>query len=169
MSTYSTETYLLDRANIHDTILRLYHHTDRRELHLLPQILAPEVILDYTAMFGGEPSTVTPEQVIERFQPMLSKMSGMQHVFASMLIHLPQPGSCKAEDVTKASVDANAIVNLIRQEYAEKGGERTSNGGWGQLEVVKLDVQDGGNPWRISKLKANPLWMAGNVKVLMDD
>ena len=166
MSSYTATDFLLDRANIHDIVVKLYLYSDRKQWDKFEEIIAPEMILDYTAMFGGQPRTVSPAALVETWKPFLNKLTRTQHVMASILINLPQPGST-TEKVTKATVDANAIVNLIREGF--EGGDRTSNGGRGELEVFKIsDDPAFGNPWRISGLRVIPVWMAGNTKILTD-
>lgn len=166
MAAYTTSDYLLDRANIHDTVTKIYTYTDRHEWDKFDEFAAPSLLLDYTAMFGGEPRSVTPAELVETWKPFMSKMTSHQHVITSILIRLPQPGSM--EKVSKAQVDANVIANLVRKDF--QGGERTSNGGRATIEVSKVsDDPAFGNPWRVSAFNATPLWMAGNTKVLMED
>jgi SnoaL-like domain len=166
MPPYTPTDYLLDRANIHDTVLKLYLYNDRHQWDKLDSIIAPQMVLDYTAMFGGEPRTVTAADLVETWKPVLTKLSSSQHVMSSVLIYLPQPGSTE-EEVDRAKVDANVIVNLVRKGF--EGGEWTSNGGIMELEVVRVSKDPAlGNPWRISKIKANPAWSTGNTRVLMD-
>ena len=166
MAPYTTSDYLLDRANIHDTITKMYMYTDRHEWDKFDDFAAPSLLLDYSAMFGGEPRSVTPAELVDTWKPFISKMTSHQHVLTSILIHLPQPGS--TEKVTKAGVEANVIVNLVRKDF--DGGERTSNGGRATIEVSKVsDDPAFGNPWRVSAMKATPLWYAGNTQVLMAD
>ena len=160
---YSTTDFLFDRANIHDTVLKLYLYSDRKQWDLFPTIIAPEMTLDYTRMFGGQPRTVSPADLVETWTPYLNKLTASQHVMASVLIDLPQPGT--SEKVVKANVDTNVIVHLVREGF--EGGDQTSNGGRAELEVVKVSEDPAsGNPWRISALKVIPVWKDGNTKVL---
>ena len=166
MASYTATDYLLDRANIHDVVTKIYLYTDQHQWDKFEEFAAPSLLLDYTAMFGGQPRSVTPAELVETWKPFMAKMTSHQHILTSILIHLPQPGA--TEKPTKTTVDANVIVHLTRKDF--EGGDLTSNGGRPEIEVSKVsDDPSFGNPWRITGFKAIPLWMAGNTKVLMDD
>lgn len=166
MAPYSVSDYLLDRANIHDTVSKHYMTFDRKRWEEYDQVLAPNFVLDYTNMFGGEPRTVTPSEIAQEWKGFSEKLTGHQHIMTSLIITLPQPGST-SEKVMKATVEANVIATLVRKGH--EGGEQTSNGGILDLELTKVSEDPAfGNPWRISKFKANIAWYAGNRKVLTD-
>jgi hypothetical protein len=165
MTSYSVTDYLLDRANIHDTVSNHYMTFDRGRWGEWDKVLAPELILDYTSMFGGEPRTVTPSEIAKEWKAFADKLTSHQHIMTTLIIHLPQPGST-TEKVMKATVEANVIATLTRKGF--EGGEQTSNGGILDLELTKISDLAFGNPWRISKFKANMSWYSGNTKVLSD-
>ena len=67
---YTVSQYLLDHANIHDTLTKLYSLSDRHlwdrlggsdggseASALSSEVFISSVLLDYTAMFGREPSS----------------------------------------------------------------------------------------------------------------
>ena len=123
MAKYTTTDFLLDRANIHDTVTKLYLFADRRELDRFDEVAASSMVFDYTLMFGGEPQTFSPVELSEFYRNFLTKMSTTQHIVTSLVIELPQPGN--SEEVAKAKVTGNIIANLTRKDV--DGGIRTSN------------------------------------------
>ena len=153
MAKYTTTDFLLDRANIHDTVTKLYLFADCRELDRFDEVAASTMVFDYTLMFGGKPQTFSPSELSEFYRNFLSKMSTTQHIVTSLVIKLPQPGN--SEKVAKAKVTGNITANLTRKDV--EGGVKTSNGGRLELEVIKIsDYPEFGNPWRISFLKVFP-------------
>lgn len=96
---YSIPSYLLDRANIQDTLTNMvnllfkptyltnpkrclqYRFVDQdRYDDLVSKIFASEMIVDYTSMFGGEPKTVTATTQAATWKGMLGQMRATQHV-----------------------------------------------------------------------------------------
>ncbi|KAK5050897.1 hypothetical protein LTR84_003456 [Exophiala bonariae] len=169
---YQAVDLLLDRANIHDTITKLVLYVDMRDWDRLAlEVPADHMILDYTLFYGGDPTEVTPKDLVAAWQPLIGGMTATQHVlsyvcrmatrYSDILISLPQPGH--AEDVDKASVIANVRVRLVKK--GAQGGDVNTSGGRYEIDLIKRASHDG-NPWRISRFKAVPIWYDGNIKIL---
>ncbi|KAL1981739.1 hypothetical protein VTN96DRAFT_2296 [Rasamsonia emersonii] len=81
-TTYQVTDYLLDRANIHDTVTRFALTIDLHDwTQLATDVLADQVIIDYTSMFGGEPQRVTPSELAAQWKPLVEGMDATQHVY----------------------------------------------------------------------------------------
>lgn len=163
---YSTTDYLLDRANIHDTVTKLYLLNDLKLWdRLVAEVPASAgITLDYSKLFGSPPSKHSPKGLVDVWKPMMDEMTSTQHVVTGWLIELPQPGGGGKEKPTKAKVIANIQVVLNRKGV--DGGDRTSNGGRGEIEMVKEEGKEG-NPWRIEVLRAmEGFWRVGNKEVV---
>lgn len=188
MAPYSTTAFLLDRAHIHDTVTKLYLLTDLRQWDrlLASEVFAATFTLDYTAMFGGEPTQRSPADVVGMWRPLMEGLTSTQHVQTSLLIEgLPAAlGSADrdgdgdnnvpdAQAVTHAKVTSYVTVHITKK--GAPGGDSTSNGGINSLELVRLSTSEcraaygqewDGNPWRISAMKAAPSWYEGNTAIL---
>ena len=178
MAPYSTTDFLLDRAHIHDSITKLYLLTDLRQWDrlLASEVFAATFTLDYTAMFGGEPTQRTPADVVGMWRGLMEGLTSTQHVQTSLLIEgLPAPDlpGNDSQAVTHAKVTSYVTVHITKK--GADGGEHTSNGGINSLELVKLPPADcraaygqewDGNPWRISAMKVAPSWYEGNTGIL---
>ncbi|ETN43902.1 uncharacterized protein HMPREF1541_11033 [Cyphellophora europaea CBS 101466] len=170
MTPYNPTHYLLDRAQIHDTITKLYTLLDQHLWSRLAssEVFAPTFTVDYSSMFGGQPRETTPGQIVEQWRGMLEKWTGAVHALSGVLIEglpLPSPlplgalqGAARAgmgdevaggdveetvtqeEDVTHAKVSSYVTVHIVKK--GAEGGEQTSNGGMGAFEVVKLGVDE---------------------------
>ena len=161
---YFATDYLLDRANIHDTITKLYMLTDLKLWdRLATEVPAETITLEYSTVFGSPHSQHSPDGLVQQWRPLMEKMSARQHVVTGLLIDLPQPG--ERERPTKAKVVANVYVNLSREGI--EGGSHTSNGGKCEVELVRNNGV--GNPWRIEVFRAlDGFWSTGNMKVLTE-
>ncbi|EXJ89403.1 hypothetical protein A1O3_02470 [Capronia epimyces CBS 606.96] len=163
MSQYDTTDYLLDRANIHDTVTKLATYVDMQQWDQLEtQVIADPINLDYTLMFGGEVESKTAQDAVAHWKTLMEPMDATQHVVTSLLISLPPPPG-SMEKVEHASAIAYFLVNITKK--GTTGGENTTNGGRYEIELTKV-LNTAGNPWRISTLRAVPIWYGGNTKVL---
>ena len=162
--TYSTSDYLLDRANIHDTVTKLYLLTD---LQLWDRLAAEVpasngIVLDYSKIFGSPPSQLSSDGLVQQWKSLMEKMTSTEHIVTGLLIDLPQPGE---EKPMKAKVIASVFVNLFREGV--EGGNHTSNGGRCEVELVREEGE--GNPWRIEVFRAmGGFWSTGNGKILSE-
>ncbi|RYP20381.1 hypothetical protein DL765_002839 [Monosporascus sp. GIB2] len=161
-SPYDIQTYLLDRANIHDTLSRLPIYYDTKSTEgLIKDVFAPRVEIDYTSILGGQPTHTTGEEWARTLQPMLEAFDASQHVYTGFLIELPQPGqnSARPESCTVVSHGGAHIV---------RNGSLVHNGGLAYFELVRLKhlEEKGLNPWRISKQKYEMAWEEGDKEVM---
>ncbi|KAH8204006.1 hypothetical protein TruAng_001817 [Truncatella angustata] len=148
---YDIQTYLLDKSNIEDTIQKQVLYYDLKDVSLLEQeVYAPECIIDYTAMFGGEPWHTTSKDWAKEVVELTGTLDSAQHYLS--------PETCTAI--------ANGGAHMVRQEA--EGGQLLHNGGRQDYEVVRLPEleEQGENPWRIRTQKITPLWTKGNPRVL---
>ncbi|KAK9416460.1 hypothetical protein SUNI508_01877 [Seiridium unicorne] len=182
---YDILTYLLDKSNIQDTIFKqvLYYDLNNGS-GLENEVYAPECIIDYTAMFGGEPLKTTNKEWAGEAINIIKLLDASQHHISLSLelgsrgiltdspkpsgavIQLPQPnsssGTSKPDTCTAI---ANGGAHMVRK--AAEGGPMTHNGGRQVYEMIRLrDLEERGeNPWRIYKQKIVPIWTEGNPRV----
>ncbi|KAF6825741.1 hypothetical protein CPLU01_10096 [Colletotrichum plurivorum] len=163
---YDIQTYLLDRANIHDTITKLCHAYDTRSPDLLTsEVYTSEIELDYRAFFGASsPDRARAAEWSRSAIAALDGMSGAQHVLAGIITRLPQP-SKGIERPERCAAVANVFASLVRE--GARGGALMQNGGHYEFELIRLNEleEKGENPWRIRYHKAVPTWENGNWAV----
>ncbi|OTB17335.1 hypothetical protein K445DRAFT_315975 [Daldinia sp. EC12] len=163
---YDILTYLLDKQNIHDTVARLTLNLDLKSSEgLIKDVYAPDVVIDYTSMFGGKPMETTSEAWVKSLEPMMDGLDSTQHVVTNEVIELPQPinGVVRPD---KAKVVAQVNGHMLRR--AARGKPLMHNGGRYHLELVRLLELEkkGENPWRI-KVQATVLgWEDGSSDVM---
>ncbi|KAL2020725.1 hypothetical protein VTK56DRAFT_8025 [Thermocarpiscus australiensis] len=166
---YDVSQYLLDRANIHDTIAKVPLYYDTRNLDALEaEVYADEVFIDYTSIFGGEPYTLSRGECVKRVGAVLDGMfSSTQHVTSGIIANLPQP-TANATRPDRVAVYAQVAANLVGKSSADGTLPLTQNGGMLEAEVRRdpeLEKQ-GVNPWRITKYIVIKRWDRGNTTVL---
>ena len=52
---------------------------------LVKEVLADEIVLDYTRMFGGEPQKLSPQSAVEDWKGRMKTLSSTQHTTAYVL------------------------------------------------------------------------------------
>ncbi|KAL0935188.1 uncharacterized protein CTRU02_209779 [Colletotrichum truncatum] len=164
---YDIPTYLLDRANIHDTITTLGHALDAGDKTLLTtKVYAQEIDLDYAAFFGADgPTHATSEDWSRTALAAVDGMTATQHIVTSIVAYLPQPSASASERPGTCKAVANVSASLVRE--GARGGALMQNGGHYEFELVRVKEleEQGQNPWRISFHKAVPTWENGNWAV----
>ncbi|KAK2807526.1 hypothetical protein FQN50_005394 [Emmonsiellopsis sp. PD_5] len=160
---YQATDFLIDRANIHDVLVKMSLYVDTKEWDKMIKevLLSPgELVIDYTSLFGGEPQKLTAEEITGQWRGLMGLLDASQHVPSAIRIDLPQPGPETAVPQT-AFVIAAANATLVK-------GERYGyNGGRYEIEFKRVSEDPQiGNPWRIAKLKAIITWFAGDRNIL---
>ncbi len=81
MAPYDIPQYLLDRANIHDTVTKVPIFYDTGNLaRLASEVYAAEVEIDYTSILGGTPFTISSKEWVERAGALLDGFAATQHI-----------------------------------------------------------------------------------------
>lgn len=162
-NTYTIEQYLLDRANINDTVVRMMHAFDSRVVaDLVDLVYTPEILLDYDSRMGGRPRTTTSEEWATKVARLHAEDDFTQHLVYNILIELPRP-TAKAFVTLPETCVVRAYAHGLFYNQDEHGQPRIMtkrNGGDYTLELVRVaDLEDRGeNPWRIRKHKSRLAW-----------
>lgn len=81
MASYDIPTYLLDRANIHDTVTKMSLLLDLKKwAQIGEEVFAETLLVDYTSLLGGEPYTITGVKQAETWEHQLRALDAWQHV-----------------------------------------------------------------------------------------
>ncbi|KAI3399808.1 hypothetical protein diail_5605 [Diaporthe ilicicola] len=166
-STYTVTDYLLDRANIHDTVTKLaWYYDTHSEDGLREEVFAPELHVDYSKILGGEPFVTSGPAWAAQANKLVEKFDSSQHLYGHLIIELPQPGSSSAPPA-KCKVLGQCGASMVRSAAGE-GSSLLQNGGQTVIEVVRLPELEvkGVNPWRVSSQAIKPAWQQGNKAVL---
>ncbi|KAK3903120.1 hypothetical protein C8A05DRAFT_43601 [Staphylotrichum tortipilum] len=162
MASYDIAQYLLDRANIHDTVVKVNLEGLRSEVY------AASVENDYTSLLGGTSTVVPREDWVNQVGGILGHFASTQHVTSGIITNLPQP-TANATRPEKVTIYAQVAGNMVG-ENAEDGSAQSlmQNGGFLEAELqrdMELERQ-GQNPWRITKYKVIKRWAKGEAALL---
>ncbi|KAH7902886.1 hypothetical protein BJ138DRAFT_1131568 [Hygrophoropsis aurantiaca] len=93
-SSYTTLQYLLDRANISDSVTSMSAFLDRRDFNgLAEKVFAKdEVTIDYTQLWEKEVYKITGAGQAEIWRTMTHFLTSCQHIITGIMFDdLPQP------------------------------------------------------------------------------
>lgn len=140
-----------ERNDIAGIIGALAVHVDARRWPELLSLFAPQVRVDYTSLFGGEPQVVAREELIAGWQRLLPGFTRTTHIIG--------PPSIVLNGQT-----AHAAASVVAWHYVEDtalaGIDLWLVGGCYEIGFKKLyDV------WRITDLKLARAWAKGNLEL----
>ncbi|NBE52668.1 nuclear transport factor 2 family protein [Streptomyces boluensis] len=140
-----------DRYAIIETCDRMGWHTDRREWDEAATLFADKVVLDYTSLVGGEPTTETPTEIVESWALVLDGYETSQHLMTNHRVTLDGDTA----ECTASYQATHRLENLF-------GGPLWRVGG-----TYRFHLRRSGDVWKIDALTMQMLWAEGN-QGLMD-
>jgi len=138
-----------DRAEIAARIASLAINVDARRWDDLLDLFGPEVEVDYTSLFGGEPQVVTRDQLIGNWRQLVPGFTHTTHLIGTPLIDVSGNG---------AQASAPVVAWHFIREPELQGADRWTVGGCYEMTLNKLD-----GAWRITALTLARAWADGNV------
>lgn len=147
MSTLSIE----DRAAVVDHCIRFAWCLDDRRWDELSTLFGPQIEADYTSLFGGEPVTVTPEDMVAASDRLLGTIDASQHLVAN---HVVTGHGDRAR--------CRSHVIATHTYAAAKLGERI----WTAGGNYTMDLERSGEGWRIIGLRFDLIWSTGNHEIV---
>jgi hypothetical protein len=132
----------MERFDVIDTCVKMAWHADQRQWAELAEVFADKVTLDYTSLNGGEPATLTPEQIIDGWQAALGGYAATQHLLGHPLVTLDgDTASCTAP---------------FQATHRKSDDTSWTLGGSYRFELVRTD-----NGWRITTVVMTAAWHDG--------
>ena len=144
----TTETE--DRLAILELIGNLALLLDARDWDALEGIWADEVYYDRTSLFGGEPITVTPAELVEGYRQALGNLDSLHHMIANHVIKLDGDRATCAANMQGTHVFANT-----------SGDDMWTVGGRHDYQLTR--TADG---WKIAGLTFTIQWATGNMNIV---
>jgi pimeloyl-ACP methyl ester carboxylesterase len=135
-----------DRAAIDETIHNIGRAADLRQWETVRASFASRVVLDY-----GTPELLTPDEIIARWQPLLSAFDSTEHIVSDVQIELVEP----------ARALARASFRATHHLRGAPGGELWTLSGRYEWEV--LEESSG---WKVSRMRMIPGASTGNEALL---
>jgi SnoaL-like domain len=137
------------RIEIANLVGALAVRADARQWDDLVDLFAPEVQVDYTSLFGGEPQATSREQLIDAWRQLLPGFTHTTHLIGAPFVTVSgEDAQCSASVIAWHSIkDSNLAAN-----------DHWIVGGCYEMKFKKL-----GRAWRISGLTLARAWAEGNL------
>jgi hypothetical protein len=140
------------KAELRDLVTRMFVYTDRRRWADLSGVFADEVMLDWTALFGGEPAAAAGQEVGGIWQQGMAGWKATQHLTGNVLIDIdPNAGEATI------SVDAQATHYLP---------DDLGDSHWVLGCYYDMRARHTGLGWRLTDVTLHPIWSTGNRDLL---
>ncbi|RDG39787.1 nuclear transport factor 2 family protein [Streptomyces corynorhini] len=139
-----------DRYAIIEICDRMGWHSDRREWDRATTLFSHKVLLDYTSLLGGSPTTVTPKEIVDSWIAVLGGYDTSQHLMTSHLVTLEGD----AAECTTSFQATHRLDNPM-------GSPLWRIGGTYRFHLVRSTAG-----WKIDELAMNILWTEGNRNIL---
>lgn len=135
----NTEQAMLDQQHIIATTIAMVLLADRREWETLTTLFTDEIRSDYTALTGGEPSTVRAADLVAGWKEGLSAFTATQHLVTNHEV-----------TITGQSAEVHAYFQAIHCKP-----DQTLWILGGRYHYLLEKRADG---WRISAITMIPIW-----------
>ncbi|KAI1771769.1 hypothetical protein F4818DRAFT_445099 [Hypoxylon cercidicola] len=86
----------------------------KSDVGLSNEVYAPQVVIDYTSMFGGKPIETTGKEWAESLKSMMSRFDATEHIVTNQAIILPQPAKVISRP-DKYTVIAHVAGHTVRR------------------------------------------------------
>ena len=124
------------RSEVASIMGALAVHVDARRWRELEALFAPELQVDYTALFGGAPQQLNREGLIAQWRGLLPGFTRTCHLIGTPLV---------AVTGATASAAASVVATHWISEPSPPGGDKWIAGGCYELSLIRLD-----GAWRIA-------------------
>ncbi|MEV8565897.1 nuclear transport factor 2 family protein [Streptomyces sp. NPDC051322] len=139
-----------DRLDVIETCTKVSWYVDQREWDALYGVFTDKVLVDYTSLNGGEPSTVDAGALIDSWSGLLGNLSSTQHMITNFLV-----------DVRGDEAVCTAMFQAVHRLPNALGGPHWTLGGQYRWTVLRT-----GAGWRISAMTMTALWSEGNRHIM---
>ncbi len=135
-----------DRDRVIDTVNRLFIGTDSRDWSAVKALFASTVLFDMTSLAGGQPATMTPQEIVNGWDKGLKALTAIHHQAGNFLV-----------DVKDS--EAAVFCYGVAWHYLPNKTNRNTRTFVGSYDV-HLVVQDA--EWKIDRFKFNLKFIEGN-------
>ncbi len=143
------QTNSIDHNAVISVINKIGTAADMNDWQAVKASFADEVYLDYTSMSGGEPATLTPEQIVTAWRKFLPGFELTKHTITN-------------HDVTIKgdAAECFAYVSALHFIDGAKGGETWTVHGFYNSHLVKTTAG-----WKVDAMKFTKTLIEGNLKL----
>jgi SnoaL-like domain len=136
----------MENIEIIQAITTIFKGADEHNWSKIENILTPNVLMDYTSFFGGEPSIQTPKQITDSWAGFLPGFDETNHQLFDFQVTVNN--------------DLATVNNAI------KGDHFIDNENWIVEGTYDCELVKTNNKWLVSKIKFNFASQSGNLGLL---
>lgn len=137
---------LIEKERVKETVNQLFISTDNRDWLKVKSLFASRVLFDMTSMTGGEPSTLSPQEIVEGWDKGLKALKAIHHQAGNYIISINRVGA----EVFCYGIASHYLPN--------KSGLNTRT----FVGSYNFHLQKEGGQWLIDRFKFNLKYMDGN-------
>lgn len=82
------KTLVAEKQAVQEVVTSIFVGTDERDWQMVENAFAGQVLLDYTSMAGGEPSTLSPKQITDSWKTILPGFQFTQHAISNFRVSI---------------------------------------------------------------------------------
>ncbi|GAA4312815.1 nuclear transport factor 2 family protein [Streptomyces venetus] len=139
-----------DRTAVIEICDRMGWHSDRREWDEALALFTPKVLLDYTSLLGGSPTTVTSKELVDSWVAVLGGYDTSHHLMTNHLVSFEG-----------ATAECTASFQATHRLDNPMGSPLWRIGGTYRFHLVRSDAG-----WKIDEMAMTILWTEGNRNIL---
>ncbi|MFC0434900.1 nuclear transport factor 2 family protein [Kutzneria buriramensis] len=141
-----SNSQVVDRLLITETVTRMGRHIDRADWPALAEVLAPEIALDYSSLYGGAPHRVSRDELVGRMTRFVAALDMVQHLILGVL----------------ATVDGDKAIAAANVVAVHRKATHLGNPLWTVAGTYDFGLVRTGDGWQIDALRLTVLWADGN-------
>ena len=138
-----------ERSEVLNIAAALAVNVDARRWEALLELFAPEVLTDYTSLFGGTPQRQPREKLVGGWAAFLPGFTRTQHMIGAALVEV---------EGDRASLAAPVVAWHFCKDPVPGGGDTWLVGGRYEMQMVRS-----ADKWRITHLTLAAAWAEGNL------
>ena len=137
---------IMNNQQITETVNKLFISVDNRDWENVKLIFSDKVLLDYTSMTGGEPATLSSNQIIDSWKGILPGFDKTHHQLGNYIIE------------TESGLSKVFCYGTATHYLANESQKNI----WTVVGSYDLELKNIDSAWRITKMKFNLKYIDGN-------
>lgn len=140
---------LLEKDAVSDVVKQLFISTDNRDWPQVKACFANDVLFDVTSMSGGEPVTMTAQQIVDAWDNGLKALKAIHHQTGNYVVDLHHN-------------EAGVFCYGMALHYLPNPTDRNTRTFVGSYNFHLIKTS---GSWRIDRFKFNLKFMDGNLNL----
>jgi hypothetical protein len=142
-------TQMPTKIEVSDTVTELLHAVDTLDWTRIRDLLADQVQVDYTSLFGGSAATLPADQLIRNWQGLLPGFDATQHLLGPIVVR-------RGADDSRA--EAQTHVRGYHYAKGAQGGDV-----WMVAGHYVMQLERRADRWQIAAITLVTFYQEGNL------